>query len=52
MTITVIEPMLRDWEIIATSHPHTKVDAHTAQFEIPVAKDGETKLTCRARYQF
>lgn len=50
--ISVIEPMLRDWEILTSSHTHKKIEAHTAQFEIPVAKDSETKLTYRARYKF
>ena len=52
VTVSVIEPMMRDWEILTSSHTHKKVEAHTAQFEIPVAKDGETKLTYRARYRF
>ncbi len=52
VTISVIEPMMRDWEILTSSHSHKKVEAHTARFEIPVAKDGETKLTYRARYKF
>ncbi len=52
VTISVVEPMMRDWEILTSSHSHKKVEAHTAQFEIPVAKDGETKLTYRARYKF
>ena len=52
VTVRVIEPMMRDWDILTSSHAHKKVEAHTAQFEIPVAKDGETKLTYRARYKF
>jgi hypothetical protein len=52
VSVRVIEPMMRDWEILTSSHRHEKTDAHTAQFEIPVAKDGETKLTYRARYKF
>jgi len=52
VTVSVIEPMMRDWEILTSSHTHKKVEAHTAQFEIPVAKYGETKLTYRARYKF
>jgi len=52
VTVSVIEPMMRDWEILTSSHTHKKVEAHTAQFEIPVVKDGETRLTYRARYKF
>lgn len=52
ITVSVVEPMMRDWEILSSSHPHKKPEAFTAHFEIPVAKDGETKLTYRARYKF
>jgi len=52
VSVSVIEPMMRDWEILMSSHTHKKVEAHTAQFEIPVAKDSETKLIYRARYKF
>jgi hypothetical protein len=52
VSVRVVEPMMRDWEILTSSHRHEKTEAHTAQFEIPVAKDGETKLTYRARYKF
>ena len=52
VTVSVIEPMLRDWAILNSSHSHKKLDAHTAQFDIPVAKDGETKLQYRARFKF
>jgi hypothetical protein len=52
VTVSVIEPMMRDWEILTSSHTHKKVEAHTAQFEISVAKDSEAKLLYRARYKF
>jgi hypothetical protein len=52
VTVSVIEPMLSDWEILSSSHSHKKTDANTAQFDLPVAKNGETKLQYRARYKF
>ena len=52
ITVSVIEPMLSDWEILNSTHAHKKTDAHTAQFDLPVAKDGETKLQYRVRYKF
>jgi hypothetical protein len=52
VTVSVIEPMLSDWEILSSSHNHKKTDAHTAQFDLPVAKNGETKLQYRVRYKF
>ena len=50
--VSVIEPMLSDWEILSSSHAHKKTDAHTAQFDLPVAKNGETRLQYRVRYKF
>jgi hypothetical protein len=52
VTVCVIEPMLADWEILSSSHAHKKTDARTAQFDLPVAKDRETKLQYRVRYKF
>jgi hypothetical protein len=52
VTVNVVEPMLSDWEILSSSHTHKKTDAHTAQFDLPVAKNGETKLQYRVRYKF
>jgi hypothetical protein len=52
VTVSVVEPMLRDWEILSSSHSYKKIDAHTAQFDIPIARDGETKLQYRARFKF
>ena len=52
VSIRVIEPMLSDWEILSSSHAHKKTDANTAQFDLPVAKNGETKLQYRVRYKF
>lgn len=51
VTVTVIEPMFRDWEILHSSHPYKKIEAHTAQFDIPVAKDGASKLAYRVRFK-
>ena len=52
VTVSVIEPMLRDWEILNSSYSYEKIEAHAVQFDIPVAKDGETKLRYRARFKF
>ena len=52
VTVMVVEPMMRDWEILNSSHEYKKSDARTAEFEIPVTKDGVTKLQYRARYKF
>ena len=52
VTVEVVEPMPGDWDVIRASHPHEKIQAFTAQWKIPVPKDGETKLTYRIRVRF
>jgi hypothetical protein len=53
-TIRVIEPLPRwsDWELVASSVPGTKKDAQHAQFEVPVAAEGEATLTYTVRYRW
>ena len=52
VTVSVIEPIPGDWEILHSSHEHKKIEAHTVEFDIPVGKDGQAKLTYRARMRF
>jgi hypothetical protein len=50
VTVQVIEHLANYWEIIKTSHDYKKKDAHTVEFPIDVAKNGEVKLTYTVRY--
>ena len=52
VTVEVVEPMPGDWEVLRSSHPHEKTQAFTAQWKIPVPKDGESKLSYRIRVRF
>ena len=52
VTVSVIEPIPGDWEILQTSHDYQKVEAHTVQFDIPVKKNSEAKLQYRVRMRF
>jgi len=52
VTVSVIEPIPGDWEILQSSHEYKKVEAHTVQFDIPVKKDKEAKLRYRVRVRF
>jgi hypothetical protein len=52
VTVSVIEPIPGDWDILQTSHEYEKVEAHTVQFDIPVKKDGKAKLRYRVRMRF
>ncbi|MBL8720847.1 MAG: DUF4139 domain-containing protein [Myxococcales bacterium] len=46
-TVEIVEPAAGDWEIMTSSHPATKVDAHTFTFTVNVPKNGATKVTYR-----
>ncbi len=48
-TVELYEPIGGDWEILSSSHPSTKKDAHTFTFEVKVPKKGETKLKYKVR---
>lgn len=52
--IVVVEPIPRwsDWEIVQSSVPANKRDAHRAEFEVSVPGKGEARLTYTARYRW
>lgn len=43
--IEVIEPAGGDWEIVSSSVPATRIDAHTFKFTVSVPARGEVKIT-------
>jgi hypothetical protein len=49
ITVTVVEYVPGDWEVLQKTHEFTKKDAHTIEFDVPVPKDKEAKLTYRVR---
>ncbi|HEX5756002.1 MAG TPA: DUF4139 domain-containing protein [Arenimonas sp.] len=53
-TVRVLERMGRwnDWEIVASSHAHNKLDAQSAGFDLPVPAGGETTLSYTVRYRW
>jgi hypothetical protein len=50
--VTIIEPVPGDWEVIKTSHPYDKVEAHTLQYAVKVPKDGKTTVNYRVRMRW
>jgi hypothetical protein len=50
--VKVIEPIPGDWTMLSSSHDYKKSEAFTAEFNIPVPKDKESKLTYRVRMRF
>jgi len=51
-TVTVIEPVPGDWQVLSSTHAWEKPEAHTLRFTIPVAKEGASKLVYRVRLRF
>jgi len=51
-TVTVIEPVPGDWQVLSSTHAWEKPEAHTLKFQVPVMKDGASKLTYRVRLRF
>ncbi len=52
VTVEVLEPIGGDWEILNSTFPSKKLDARSAGFDVPVAKDGTSKLTYRVRVKW
>jgi hypothetical protein len=48
-TVTVIEPVPGDWQVLSSTHAFEKPEAHTLRFSIPVPKDGSARLVYRVR---
>jgi hypothetical protein len=48
-TLTVIEPVPGDWQVLHATHTHDKPEAHTLRFEISVPKEGAARVTYRVR---
>ncbi len=52
VVVKVVEPIPGDWKMLSSSHEYNKSEAFTAEFNIPVPKDQEVKLTYRVRMRY
>jgi hypothetical protein len=52
VTVEVNEPIGGTWRVLRSTHEWTKTDAWAAQFQLPVAADGETVLRYRVRVTY
>jgi len=52
VTVSVLEPIYGDWEVIQKSHAYTKEAAGTAKFRVTVPPEGSTTLTYRVRVKW
>jgi len=51
-SVTVIEPVPGDWQVLSSSHTYEKIEAHTLKYQIPIPREGSTKLTYRVRIRY
>jgi len=52
VTVTVLEPLPGDWEMLQSSHPCTKAAAGTGKFQVAVPAEGKATLTYRVRVRW
>jgi hypothetical protein len=52
VTVSVIEPVPGDWEVLRESQAHEKVEAHTLRYRVPIPRDGAAKVSYRVRVRF
>jgi len=50
--VIVNEPIGGDWEMVSSTFEAKKTAAFAAQFNVPVAKDGEAMLSYRVRVRY
>jgi hypothetical protein len=51
-TVTVMEPVPGDWQVLHETLEGEKVEAHTLRYRVPVPRQGTTKLTYRVRVRY
>lgn len=52
VVVKVVEPVPGDWKMLSSSHEYNKSEAFTAEFNVPVPKDHEVRLTYRVRMRY
>lgn len=52
VTVSLLEPLPGDWEVLQSSHPFTKETAGTARFKVTVPAEGSARLTYRVRVKW
>ncbi len=52
ITVVVNEPIGGDWDMVSSTFEAKKTAAFAAQFNVPVAKDGEATLSYRVRVRY
>jgi hypothetical protein len=51
-TVTVIEPVPGDWQVLSSTRPWEKFDSATLKYEVPIPTEGTAALTYRVRIRY
>ena len=52
ISVEVNEPIAGDWQMLSSTHAHTKTEAFAARFAVPVPAGGESVLRYRVRVRW
>ena len=52
VVVTVVEAIPGEWQMLQESHPHKKVSARNATWEVPVPAEGKATLAWRVRVKY
>ena len=52
VTVSVLEPIYGDWEMVQESHPHAKAAASAAKFQVLVPAEGSATLAYRVKVKW
>jgi hypothetical protein len=52
VTVRFVEGIDGEWTVLEESHPHTKLDAYRAEWQIEVPAEGEATLTYKVRVEY
>ncbi|HEY4744548.1 MAG TPA: DUF4139 domain-containing protein [Desulfuromonadaceae bacterium] len=52
IVVRVMEPVPGDWRVLNSSHPYNKASSSVLEYTLPVAADGETRLTYRVQMRY
>ena len=47
--VSVVEPLLGNWQIISNTHSYEKIDASTIRFNVNISQDEEVKIRYKVR---
>jgi hypothetical protein len=50
--VTAVEHAGGTWKILSSSHEYKKKDSSTFEFSVPVAANGEVKITYEIEYRY